>query len=194
MTMKKIISKRKLTLVLVLGAVTLCTVTAYALTTVRLAQGTIPFSELFNGPADVVMNQITMQPGDVIAWHYHPGRAYVIVKSGTITEDEGCGGSEVFSAGQAFEEPIPRVHQVRNTGTVPAELFTINLRESGQPGAIQTGGPLCGPPTNKDQCKDAGWMNFNFPRSFENQGDCIRFVKRGDRDDDNDDDDDDDDN
>jgi quercetin dioxygenase-like cupin family protein len=179
MTMKKVISNRKLTHLLVLYAITLCTVTAYALTTVQLAKGTIPFSTLFNGPADVVMNQITMQPGDTIAWHYHPGRAYVIVKSGTITEDEGCGGSEVFTAGQAFEEPVPRVHQVRNTGTVPAELFTINIRASGQAGAIQTGGPLCGPPTSKDQCKGDGWVNFNFPRSFENQGECVNSVQTG---------------
>lgn len=174
--MKKIISKRKLTLVLCL--VTVCALTTYAaVTTVRLAHGTIPNSELFNGPADVVMSQITMQPGDVIPWHYHPGRAYVIVKSGTVTQDGGCGDSEVLVAGQAFEEPVPHVHQVRNTGTVPAELFNMNIGPAGQPRTIPTGGPLCGPPTTQEQCKDNGWMGFSFPRSFENQGDCVSFVQ-----------------
>jgi quercetin dioxygenase-like cupin family protein len=182
--MKKIISNRKLIFGLALCAITVFAVTVYAVTSVRLAQGTIPVSELFNGPAEVTMTHITMQPGETIPWHYHPGRVYVIVQSGTITEDGGCGGSEVFTAGQAFEEPIPRVHQVRNTGSVPAELFVTFLVPSGQPRTVNTAGPLCGPPTRKSECKDGGWMNFNFPRSFVNQGDCIRFVEHGDRDDD----------
>jgi quercetin dioxygenase-like cupin family protein len=179
--MKKLISNRKLTLVLVLCAVTICAVTAYAtVVSVRLALGTIPSSEQFNGgPADVAVSQITMQPGDTIAWHYHPGIAYVILKSGTITEDDGCGGSAVFTAGQAFEELIPRVHQVRNTGSVPAELYATIIVPGGQPRTINTGGPLCGPPANKDQCKDNGWMNFNFPRSFDDQGDCVSSVTAG---------------
>jgi len=104
---------------------------------------------------------------------------YVIVQSVTITEDSGCGGSEVFTAGQAFEEPIPRVHQVRNTGTEPAVLFATLISPPGQPLAINTGGPLCGPPTNKDECKNGGWMTFNFPRSFEDQGDCVSNVNTG---------------
>ena len=33
------------------------------------------------------------------------------------------------------------------------------------------------PPTNKDQCRDDGWMNWT-PR-FKNQGDCIQFVNTG---------------
>ena len=36
-----------------------------------------------------------------------------------------------------------------------------------------------GPPTDKDQCKNGGWRNFNQPREFKNQGDCIQFVNTG---------------
>ncbi len=39
--------------------------------------------------------------------------------------------------------------------------------------------PQIGPPTNKDQCKKDGWMNFNVPRKFKNQGDCIQYVNTG---------------
>lgn len=35
-----------------------------------------------------------------------------------------------------------------------------------------------GPPT-KDQCKNGGWQFFNYPRTFNNQGDCIQFVNTG---------------
>ena len=175
--MKRFNSNRKLALVVLLCAITVLAITAYAaVTQMPLAHGTIASSELFNGPAEVRVTKITLQPGDVIPWHYHPGKVYVIVQSGTITEDSGCGGSEVLTAGQAFEEPIPRVHQVRNIGTEPAVLFATLISSAGQPPAINTGGPLCGPPTKKDQCKDNGWLSFNFPRSFENQGDCVRSL------------------
>jgi uncharacterized repeat protein (TIGR03803 family) len=36
-----------------------------------------------------------------------------------------------------------------------------------------------GPPTDKEQCKDSGWMKFNLPRKFRNQGDCIQFINTG---------------
>lgn len=36
-----------------------------------------------------------------------------------------------------------------------------------------------GAPTNKEQCKNGGWMNFTTPRKFKNQGDCIQFVNTG---------------
>lgn len=36
-----------------------------------------------------------------------------------------------------------------------------------------------GPPRRKEQCKDDGWLRFNFPRTFKNQGDCVQFVNTG---------------
>ncbi len=36
-----------------------------------------------------------------------------------------------------------------------------------------------GPPTNTRQCRDNGWMNFNTPRAFKNQADCIQFINKG---------------
>jgi hypothetical protein len=35
--------------------------------------------------------------------------------------------------------------------------------------------PAIGPPLDKDECKQGGWMTFNNP-SFKNQGDCVSFV------------------
>ncbi len=35
--------------------------------------------------------------------------------------------------------------------------------------------PLTGPPVNKDQCKDDGWLRFNSP-TFANQGQCVAYV------------------
>lgn len=187
--MKKLNSKRKLALVLVLCVVALFGVTAYAITTVQVAKGTIAHYEPFNGPADVAIRKNTFQPGDVGPWHYHPGDTYVIVTAGTLTEMTGCGEVRMYSAGDAFyERSDGNVHQISNRGTVPAEAYTLGIVPAGQPPSIVFAGPHCGPPTSTKQCKDGGWMSFNFPRTFKNQGDCIRFVK-GDRDDDGDDDD-----
>ena len=40
-------------------------------------------------------------------------------------------------------------------------------------------GDACDPPANKDECKNGGWKNFIFPRTFKNQGDCIQYVNTG---------------
>jgi hypothetical protein len=36
-----------------------------------------------------------------------------------------------------------------------------------------------GGPTTKDECKHGGWVSFDFPRAFKNQGDCVQFVETG---------------
>jgi hypothetical protein len=38
--------------------------------------------------------------------------------------------------------------------------------------------PTVGPPTNKDQCKNGGWQQFNTP-AFKNQGDCVSYTNNG---------------
>ncbi len=36
--------------------------------------------------------------------------------------------------------------------------------------------PQVGPPTEKDTCKNEGWMTFNTP-TFKNQGQCVKYVE-----------------
>ena len=177
--MNKVISGRKLALVLAICGVTLCGVTAYAITTVQVAKGTIAHYEPFNGPAEVSIRKNTFQPGDTGPWHYHPGPVYVILTAGTVTVIEGCGDVKQYSSGDAFYEPAGGVHQVTNQGTVPVEFYTTGVVPVGQPTRIVVDGPRCGPPTDTQQCKDGGWMKFNFPHVFENQGDCASFVNTG---------------
>ena len=177
--MKRIIPNRNFTLALVLCATALLAVTAYALTATRLATGTMAFSELVNGPADIGMSKTVMAPGEIIDWHLHPGVVYVIVTRGTLTLESGCGGVETYTAGQAFTEHSTNIHRAVNYGTEDIEFYTTGIRPAGSPGRINFDGPRCGPPTNRDQCKDNGWLTFNFPRSFEHEGDCVSFVETG---------------
>jgi hypothetical protein len=98
-------TKRSTILGMMIGlAVVLLAFTAYASVTNILALGTIPDSQLFGGPATVTVRTLTIKPGEVLAWHYHPGYAFNVVKSGTLTVEEGCGGEESLTPGQAFEE------------------------------------------------------------------------------------------
>ena len=108
--------KNKLAVATGLGAVVLVSLIAYAATTVVVAVGTIPHSELLNGPATVTFRTISFAPGEVAAWHYHPGPLFNVVTRGTVTVEDGCGEEQAFTVGQAFEEG-GRVHRPKNLGT-----------------------------------------------------------------------------
>lgn len=177
--MKRIISYRKLMLAASFCVITILGITAYAITTTPLAGGRIAYYPPLNGPADVRMSKLTILPGEDTGWHLHPGIIYVVVTKGTLTLESGCGDVQVFPAGAAFTELDTNVHRAVNYGADPLEIFTTGIRPAGSPGRINFDGPRCGPPTNRDQCKDNGWLIFNLPRSFENEGDCVAFVETG---------------
>src|SRR5262245_29600465 len=95
----------------------LLTVSAHASHSAVIAFPTNQYSALIGGPAVVTTRQLTIAPGEVLAWHYHPGFVFTLVKQGTLTVEDGCGGEEVYTAGQAFEEQPFRVHRGKNLGT-----------------------------------------------------------------------------
>jgi quercetin dioxygenase-like cupin family protein len=155
--------------------------TPQSVTTI-IGVGTIADSELFDGPATVTVRQLTIFPGEVLTWHFHPGRAYNVIKSGTLTVEDGCGGAEeTLVPGQAFEEVDGRVQRAKNLGTENVVVINTFIVPQGSPTTVQTPNNqrLCGPPANVNECKDGGWMNFTHPRAFTNKGDCIQFVKTG---------------
>ena len=162
-------------------AVLLIGVTAYAAVTVILAVGTIPHSELFDGPATVTVRTLTLAPSETLAWHYHPGYAFNVVKSGTLTVEDGCGGEEeTLTPGQAFEEMDGRVHRAKNLSTTePVVVYNTFIVPDGKPTTrnIPNNERRCGPPVDVEECKDEGWLRFNHPSSFISQGQCIDFVK-----------------
>jgi quercetin dioxygenase-like cupin family protein len=162
-----------------LGAV-LLGVTAYAAVTSVLAVGTIQHSELFDGPATVTVRTLTIKPGEVLAWHYHPGYAYNVVKSGTLTVEDGCGGEETLTPGQAFEETDGRVHRAKNLSTSEdVVVYNTFIVPEGKPTTVNipNNERRCGPPSNVNECMDDGWAKFTHPRSFSNQGDCVQYVR-----------------
>ena len=163
--------------VVVLGAV------VYAQSTNVLAVGTIPHSELFDGPATVTVRTLTINPGNSLAWHYHPGYAFNVVKSGALTVEDGCGGEETLLAtdtsNNAFEEMDGRVHRAKNLTTEPVVVYNTFIVPQGKPTTVNIPGNVrrCGPPEDVNECKEEGWLKFTHPRSFMDQGDCVQFVR-----------------
>lgn len=171
-------SKLMLTAVIGTGAAVFGVV-AYASTTLILAVGTIPESEFFGGAATVTVRTLTIQPGETLAWHYHPGYAFNVVQSGVLTVEDGCGGPEEnLSPGQAFEEVEGHVHRAKNIGTVPVVVYNTFMMPQGSPTTINipNNERRCGPPVNVGECKFYGWMRFDHPETFRDQGECIRWV------------------
>lgn len=88
------------------------------------------------GPSDVLIRQITVDPGGYTGWHTHPGPAIVVVTSGALTlydgDDKDCTGKTYGpgqAAGQAFVDPgYGHVHIARNvSGTTPAQFVVTFL-------------------------------------------------------------------
>ncbi len=135
----KIITLRKgLVLALSLSAL-IVGVTVYASISQTIASGTVSYFEPFDGPATITMRTLTIAPGEVLGWHYHPGAgAYTIVKQGTLTLEDGCGIEQVYTAGQAFIEEPNSVHRGKNLTSeevVTAQTFIV---PAGTPISITT--------------------------------------------------------
>jgi len=90
---------------------------------VPLGEGALP-------SGDLVQNfQFTIGLGKSVPWHFHPGRIFGVIVSGTLTEDEGCGQTmHEIKAGSAFAETPGRVHRVFNFGAEPVVIiFTFSV-------------------------------------------------------------------
>lgn len=172
-------SRIKLTIAAALGLLLITGVVAYAATiAVILGVGTNADAPIVDGPATVTFRHLTTTPGDVGAWHYHPGFVHNVVVSGSVKIEDGCGDEQTYTTGQAFETSEGRVHRAINEGTVDAVEYNVFIREEGRPLTrfIPNNERRCGPVRTKNECKGNGWQQFNFPFSFENQGQCILYV------------------
>jgi quercetin dioxygenase-like cupin family protein len=144
---EKCMQSKRMILVLAALCVIVLAITSYAAVTNIIAVGTIPHSELFDGPATVTVRQHLIAPGETLAWHYHPGRAYNVVKRGTLTVEDGCGRVETLAAGESFEETEFHVHRAMNLGTQEVEVYNTFIVPAGNPTTVNipNNDRRCGP-------------------------------------------------
>ena len=142
-----------------------------------LATGTTRYSEVINGPATLTFRQLLMDPNEISGWHYHPGTLLSVVKRGSVTVEDGCGGEELYKVGDAFEAVGGRVHRAK-AGTEQLEEYNLFITPEGSMPTVQVGEPRCGPPISVNECRQGGWRDFTHPRPFANQGECVQAVRR----------------
>jgi quercetin dioxygenase-like cupin family protein len=69
-----------------------------------------------DGAAEVTVAIVTMQPGEVTAWHLHEAPLIAHILEGEITLDYGTDGIRTFAAGDTFVEAFRSRHRGTNTG------------------------------------------------------------------------------
>ena len=91
-----------------------------------VSKGTIPLQ--FG--TDIVMVQLTVEPGGSSGWHSHPGGAIIVVKQGSITVHAAVGSQcqiETYSAGDAFIERPGEVDQVTNNDSTMPYILLVTF-------------------------------------------------------------------
>ena len=116
-------SKSRTLIVLCACGMSALAMSASARTVERLATGVIDFVPEFNGPADVYLDKITLEPGERSSYHTHPGDAVNVVTQGTVTLINRCSAPTHFSVGETFIEAAEVVHTITNEGSEPAVFF-----------------------------------------------------------------------
>jgi quercetin dioxygenase-like cupin family protein len=93
---------------------------------------------------DIVVANIVVTPAGHSGWHYHPGPALVVVKTGAITiyhgDDPTCSPT-AHPAGTSFIEEGGMVHIARNQGAVETTLVTTYFAPAGSPTRIDAADP-----------------------------------------------------
>lgn len=174
-------SRRITTLSIGAGCLVLGSFIVYAAIPTILAVGKSDYIGLAGGPATLIARHLVTPAGETTgAWHYHPGYVYNVVKSGTVVVEDGCGEVKEYSAGQAFETSDGRVHRAYNLGEVDAVEYNmfvnIGANNSTLTKLIPNNQRRCGPPSTVNECTGSGYLRFNHPTTFANQGRCIAYV------------------
>ena len=134
---------------------------------------------LRGGPAQLTARVLRTPVGETTGlWHYHPGYVYNVVTQGRITIEDGCGQVREYSKGQAFETSEGRVHRAYNLGSEDAIEYNMFVGPPGRPIGVNipNNEHRCGPPSTVAECANDGWVAFNHPAPFANQGECVAYV------------------
>ncbi|TQR84747.1 cupin domain-containing protein [Mycobacterium hodleri] len=95
---------------------------------------------------DYITKEITIAPGGTTGWHWHPGRIFGVVRSGTLTHNfADCSIDGVYSAGAPITEGsgADHVHVGRNLGFEPVVMWVLYIDDAGAPLAVDAPNPGC---------------------------------------------------
>jgi hypothetical protein len=72
---------------------------------------------------------------------------------------------------RGFARPVDDAAIINAAGGNGADIGAFEVQPPPPPPIVT--------PTSTEQCKNGGWTTFTSPRTFRNQGDCVRFVASG---------------
>ena len=79
---------------------------------------------------DAMMVVVDFPPGAIFPMHSHGGPVIALVTEGEITLTKD-GVSQVYKAGQGFNEPLGQIHEARNRGKTKASVVVTYLLSKG---------------------------------------------------------------
>jgi N-acetylneuraminic acid mutarotase len=134
-------------------------------------------------------NTWTSKTPMLIARNY-PGAGTVNSVLYAVGGAQNCTGAGTTSEVEAYNSiidawtiapPMPTARFGLGVGVANDVLHAMGgtTNDLGAFAVVEAFTPGTGPPTDKDQCKDGGWQNFDTPRTFKNQGDCVQFIDKG---------------
>jgi quercetin dioxygenase-like cupin family protein len=88
------------------------------------------------GPAQITVAIVTMQPGQSTGWHRHevPLTAYIL--EGELTVDYGDKGTRVYKSGDTLVEALGTSHNGQNTGAGIVRILAIFAGAVGVPNTV----------------------------------------------------------
>ncbi|MEQ8366350.1 MAG: cupin domain-containing protein [Roseicyclus sp.] len=95
---------------------------------VLLQSGTTIIGQPFHypeGPAQVTVAIVTMQPGERTAWHIHDAPLIAHILQGELTLDYGPDGTRVVQTGDTFVEAFQSRHQGFNSGADVVRILAV---------------------------------------------------------------------
>jgi len=106
-----------------------------------IQKSTVNLKQSDGHPWDLLQVSITLQPGDVIPWHYHYGLTDVIITEGTLSHELPDGSFADFPTGAGFIETTCAVHQFLNRSNAEGTMLVHFVKPAGQPPLIAVAGP-----------------------------------------------------
>lgn len=133
----------------------------------------------FSGPSTIEFVQFTIAPKGTSGLEAHGGTAVVNVNEGTATLRTPEGGdcaSRTVEAGAGFVVPAGNVHEVRNEGSEPLELYVTYLTASDADAAAPGAGPCEAATAEGVTAKVLNKSTIDAPLTAESTGSSDVYV------------------
>lgn len=102
-----------------------------------IARGTVEYAPEVDGPADIYVGTIRMEPGARYGrWHIHPGQVWVVVTSGELAVYGPDGCRQVYQARMAYLAEADVLYDLRNESDAPLALAFSGIIRAGEPATV----------------------------------------------------------